>query len=394
MPALPPSFILLLVALIAQSNDAFMRTLCLHKNPKIIERHKKHDAPAALNAVDKRFIPDGVRKLLDEGRLTAAELDKLFAPSKQTSEYIQGFGSSGYVTSVFNLETALVDVRDIWLYAYKLVGSELRQEEPSGSQINDVIGSTFKDAVLTLGWKVAPQILEQAEIQFYKVIEKLLEALQVRPVEGAVDMINALLDQGNKLTVVSSLPRTTAILVLKKAGLSPIFQGRVDPELLITLNDYEEYRDSYLAKHKTLPSGLSITKWQLLRSLTLLRVPTCLTVYVDGNRLNLQLAKRMSLSTIAMRGFSRDPFALRSGDKVLDNFSGVKALDFYNLIRRAIAYADGPAVQKQTEMTRVRDGGGLKTKTISPYKDDRPRRRSTADVDDDNANDSNGDDDG
>jgi hypothetical protein len=39
--------------------------------------------------------------------------------------------------------------------------------------------------------------------------------------------------EGNKVTILTALPRSLAVKALKKAGLSPILEGRIDPDNLV-----------------------------------------------------------------------------------------------------------------------------------------------------------------
>ena len=51
---------------------------------------------------------------------------------------------------------------------------------------------------------------------------------------GAAGLIDDAIRDGNKITVLTALPRGIAIKALKKANLSPLFQGRIDPENLVS----------------------------------------------------------------------------------------------------------------------------------------------------------------
>lgn len=48
------------------------------------------------------------------------------------------------------------------------------------------------------------------------------------------NLIDDTIRDGNKITVLTALPRGIAIKALKKANLSPLFQGRIDPENLVS----------------------------------------------------------------------------------------------------------------------------------------------------------------
>jgi hypothetical protein len=56
--------------------------------------------------------------------------------------------------------------------------------------------------------------------------------LHCRP--GIGKLIDDTIRDGNKITVLTALPRSLAIKALKKSNLSPLFQGRIDPENLVS----------------------------------------------------------------------------------------------------------------------------------------------------------------
>jgi hypothetical protein len=59
-----------------------------------------------------------------------------------------------------------------------------------------------------------------------------LHFYSIRP--GVANLIDDTIRDGNKITVLTALPRGIAIKALKKANLSPLFQGRIDPENLVS----------------------------------------------------------------------------------------------------------------------------------------------------------------
>jgi len=262
---------------------------------------------------------------------------------------------------------------------------------------------------MSMGWPVqVDKMIPVIAPIFYSLIDKFLDKLPVEPQPGVVEMIDELIRGNNPIVVVSSLPRELAIKALRKSRLSTLFEGRVSPDNLITLSERiptirlgaaskslslsrEETEINSISPHREEPKneynmaaydkemfvGANFQKWQLTKACSLLRMPSVLTVYIDGNRHNLQQAKRMGLSTIALRGFSRDPAALRAGDKVVDSFREIKfPADIYKMVRLAVSTQDGPAMQQQTVAEPVqalggmKGGGGLRTLSVgTPMKD-------------------------
>ena len=61
-----------------------------------------------------------------------------------------------------------------------------------------------------------------------------LYLLSLRGRPGIGKLIDDTIRDGNKITVLTALPRSLAIKALKKSNLSPLFQGRIDPENLVS----------------------------------------------------------------------------------------------------------------------------------------------------------------
>jgi len=293
----------------------------------------------------EKYIPPGLQQRLEEGRLLPRDIDQIFAVDRKDVDYINSFGSTGYIGTIFSLDTALVDLLEVFFYSYNVLGKELNQKPPSVSEIKDVIGSSLKDSISTLGWDIPIKIIPAIQPNYFAIIERILEITPVKVNPGVVELILNMLIEGNQVSVVTSLPRSIALKILKSTQLSEIFQGRVSPENLVTLDDYSYFIENYKSA-----APITCEKWQLLRCMSYMRKPSALTIYMDGNRRNLLEAKRMGLSAVALKGLSRDPQALRTGDKVLNmnEIDTLKVLDFYNIVRRALAMQDGPAVQKET----------------------------------------------
>ena len=64
---------------------------------------------------------------------------------------------------------------------------------------------------------------------------------------GVAALIDEAIRDGNKITVLTQLPRPVAIQILKKAGLSPLFQGRIDPENLISPMHLADFKSTSTA---------------------------------------------------------------------------------------------------------------------------------------------------
>lgn len=377
-------------------------------------------APLTMSATfrgdpNQRFIPSGMEARIADGRATMADLDRTFGLTKAEKEYIFRSGSAGYVTAIINLETAMIDLSTVIGYSLAVMAGELHQKTPSPLDVRDVCGSPLRDCMLSVGWSLPVDNMMPAIAPiFYSLVDSFLDKLPIQPQPYIVEVIDELIRAGNGIVVVSSLPRPLAVKALRKSRLSTLFEGRVSPENLLTLTEYEQARlkkkgglwssardggddqgdgsgdkggndkdrpmgnnvpeskeekdkfDIYneYEYNKEIYVGANFQKWQLTKSCSLLRVPSVLAVYMDGNRRNLQQAKRMGLSTIAIRGFSKDPAALRAGDKVIDTCRELRSpLDFYKIVKSAVSTLDGPAMQQQTVADPIKRKG-LKTLSV------------------------------
>ena len=299
----------------------------------------------AMRLSRDKYIPPGLQQRLDEGRLLPRDIDQIFAADRKDIDYINSFGSTGYIGTIFSLDTAIVDLLEVFFYSYNILGKELNQKSPTVSEIKDIIGSSLKDGVSSLGWDIPIKIIPSIQPNYFAIMDRILEITPVKVNPGIVDLIVNMLNEGNQVSVVTALPRNIALKILKSTQLSEVFQGRVSPENLVTLDDYTYFLENYSPSSST-----TCEKWQLIRCMSYMKKSSALTIYMDGNRRNLLDAKRMGLNAVALKGFSRDPQALRTGDKVLgiDEINTLRVLDFYNIVRRALAMQDGPAVQKET----------------------------------------------
>jgi phosphoglycolate phosphatase-like HAD superfamily hydrolase len=77
---------------------------------------------------------------------------------------------------------------------------------------------------------------------FYSLYDSFLDKIPLKPQPNIVEVIDDLIRGGNGIVVVSSLPRPLAVKALRKSRLSTLFEGRVSPDNLITLTEYEQVK--------------------------------------------------------------------------------------------------------------------------------------------------------
>lgn len=146
---------------------------------------------------------------------------------------------------------------------------------------------------------------------------------------GAAALIDEAIRDGNKITVLTALPRPIAVQILKKAGLSPLFQGRIDPENLIS--------PLHLADFKTISSADVDRK--------------------AVERVNIDIQKRIQTQSLRDRGES----SLSAGER---NTS----LSVSSLGDREGQRFDGAAVIKCCGLMRKPGGEGYSSIGLQKYK--------------------------
>jgi len=146
------------------------------------------------------------------------------------------------------------------------------------------------------------------ETRFYHIMHRYMQVCPTPALPGAALWLDSILQDGNQVTVLTSLPRNLAVKALKQSKLSSIFEGyRVSPELLVSplhlppetgdpsvpsststssSSFYNNDRDrdsgtptSASSSFATLRDGAT-----LLKCCGLMRKPAVLTTILSGNR--------------------------------------------------------------------------------------------------------------
>lgn len=176
-------------------------------------------------AYDKRFISSSMEERINNGQLTAGDLERLFTPSSRELENLQSISTTGFIGAVISLET-LVDLDSVLGYSYAALAAEFGETAPHPREVRDVVGSPLKDAIRSLGWARLPSNWPaNLDERFENIVSKFVSVLPVTPQLGAARLIDSIIADGNSLTINTNLPRSIATAALGKAGLSPLFQG-------------------------------------------------------------------------------------------------------------------------------------------------------------------------
>lgn len=326
----------------------------------------------AMNSVvSKRYIPPSFELRVENEEVTAYELEKLFSPDRFELLDINSRNSKGFAGLLFSLEGALVNIEAIYTLAFHALARQVGATEPPPSRIAEVIGLTFRDAVTQLN--LFPLDLDHIEmkaleVQFMEMMRVHIEQVEIEPFPDAVDVLDAALSDNNGVSIITSLPRDLAQLILNKADLGLLLEGRVDSRNLISIpslddlqeeldevqedlhdlensiNRFAQRRDFINAFHPTY--GDRYYQNHLLKGCGRLYKAPMLAVYIDRSHTLIQSAKKCGMSTIALRGNAQDMRVMRGADFVVEDLSAVHMNDVYDIVRRAVKNAQGPAQQQ------------------------------------------------
>jgi phosphoglycolate phosphatase-like HAD superfamily hydrolase len=119
----------------------------------------------------------------------------------------------------------------------------------------------------------------------------LSQAPVVDTCNGAMDLVEDVIADGNELVVMSSLPRALAVKLIERARLVDLFQGRVSADRLVSLLDQPDAQSGPLTMNQ-----------HIMRSCCLMEKNGFNTVYIGANNRNVLAAKRLGLNAVAVRG--------------------------------------------------------------------------------------------
>jgi len=259
----------------------------------------------------------------------------------------------------------MVDLTSVFGYSYSILAGDLNQPTPNPVIIRDLLGSTFKDYSIALGLNIPAEYLIKYELRFYAIFEKVLDRIpHLQATSGCRELLSTIINDNNDITVVTSLPRSLALKVLAKSGLSNTFETRVNPDRLLCHNIDDIIQlvqpslsslpedSSFSSSSSSSPSSTLTTdttdiqnelsayssnygdkylKQRIHRSCAIMKKPTVLTVCIDGNRRHIVAAKRTGLSCIALQGFSSNAQLLRAADIVTPSLDTLAIKDIYKV---------------------------------------------------------------
>lgn len=292
---------------------------------------------SASSNKDNHLSPtsNSLSERIRKGSITAYEINRMFKITRPQLDNIERSSSTGFTGVLIGLESCMVDLTSAFGYSYSILSGDLNQPTPNPVIIRDLLGSTFKDYSIALGLNIPPEYMIKYEMRFYTIFEKVLERIpHLQPTSGCRELLSTIINDNNDITVVTSLPRSLALKVLAKSGLSNTFETRVNPDRLLChniddiiqlirspltsetstattevaaasassslimtdttttataadANDIQNEMSAYSSNY-----GDKYLKQRIHRSCAIMKKATVLTVCIDGNRRQIVAAKR------------------------------------------------------------------------------------------------------
>lgn len=243
---------------------------------------------------DSRFISDVTKERIKNGKITMKELDKIYEPTKNELESAQHPIAKGFAAVIVSLEGVMVNVDSAVGYSWAALAADLGFAPPSAREIKDIVGLDFEASILALGWNL-PNEVSQYSKRFYEILKFMIERIPFQPMDGVFELLENVIRDGNRISVVTTFPRDIATTILRKTQLAKIFEDHnINPENLV---DLEVTQSS-----SSITSGYTTFGRLLTRCCAVMEKSTLLTLFIASNHRNILISKRMGISSIALKG--------------------------------------------------------------------------------------------
>lgn len=228
-------------------------------------------------------------------RPTLYEINRRYRLRGNEARPITDGNAKGRIGVIFDLDTALVNIERLAGYSYAILAGDLGFTTPSPVKIRDSLGSTVRDTLLTVGFDTEEGQLMAVEQRLHTVMGTIIDKLPILIRPGAYRLVQEVLEDGNDVVVLSSLPLAVAKRIMGKSGLASLFEVRVPGEHFLCQDPTSDAQYT---------SGDRYYTQQLVESCEVMRKPPLLCTVVSGNHRLILTAKRSGFNTIAMTGQS------------------------------------------------------------------------------------------
>lgn len=274
-----------------------------------------------LSAIEHGEHHDGQRYQSAKHPSSVYELNRMYRLSSSAMERMLEPTSTGYAGVIVSLDTAMVDLSKPIGYSLAILAGDLNEATPDPLKVRDLVGSTFRDFTIGLGWNIPEEFLSKYEQRYFDILSTVVSKLPIESLEGTQQLIRSLLDEKNEVTVMTSLRKDIALNVLGKTRLCQLFEGRVPPDHLIC-HGHEVLPNAYNVESSTYDTvgvgsrdsddtyrqiseeiyGDRYMNKRFLHCCHVMRKPPMTCVLLDGNRRHVVGSKKFGMSCIALPG--------------------------------------------------------------------------------------------
>lgn len=325
----------------------------------------------SLYAAREYFIPENLKSRLEKGMVNINELDRVFILNSFEIDNVKRPLSQSFVGFIIALEGGLVDVADVYVASFALFADFMGQPSPNPIEVVDLIGAEFREIVIGLGFNIGENEIPIYEERFYVIMKRVIQTMQVERVPGCDDFVKELIDDDNEIAVVTALPRDIAIMLLGKSRLSPLFEGKINPDNLV----HHTIQNASITGEFNYGIGQTTQSSQLVECCYRMKKPSTLCLLIHSGRRNIITGKRLGMSCVALKGYAANIQYLRPADTIVDGFEKFSLREAYRIVRKAVSQADGPDQQAASVPVLIKSNRLL---TAAPMMDRRPAKDTFA----------------
>jgi len=180
-----------------------------------------------------KFVPSSIEKRILSGTCSPVELDRVFSPSRNERAIIEKRLSKGFTGTIFSLEGVLLNLAPIYEKSFANLASDMNKKISHPERILDSIGSPLHDAFLSIGLHISEDYEDIVEDLFYDIFKKKLSESSISIQPGALDLISELVENGDKISIISSLPHILAMKAISNAGFTSFLEKYIPSSSLI-----------------------------------------------------------------------------------------------------------------------------------------------------------------
>lgn len=284
---------------------------------KILSKPKLQSSTALYIRLSKKAIYERLIK----NTLRPKDLDESFQLSKVEEEYSRRCGSiNGKYGVIINVEGALLDCTDLYYEGFKKLQADQQLDlfitydkikASRGLPFRDSLGILCRSQIELYG----PEI-NQYEMRFYEILLDLAKKIPVKQKENSSAIIESIAENSNSIVLISHLPQSIFLSVIQQLPIFETFKKYIPFSNVLTLSYFDDLSEEVKSTEKIQfdpfltflfttyepRCGEKYLSRRLLHACYLLEKPSYMTVYLDENYLNVNIAKKANYPSIGIKG--------------------------------------------------------------------------------------------